>query len=226
MSDVSGEALAELRSAFAEEARRRLDALERGLEGEGAGVELELHAHTLRGSAAVVELGEAERLAAELEGALAADRGRARKLVARLRETVEALPVVPSGASAPAGGEHVVLYVEDDGPNALLVQRMLAQRPAVTMLDARTGAEGLRIARERLPALVLLDLRLPDMHGLDVVAALRADPATARLPLAVVTGGAPSAVLDELEAAGVEEILAKPFDAGRLLSVVDRALAA
>lgn len=226
MSDVSAEALAELRSAFAGEARRRLDALERGLaEKDAETAELELHAHTLRGSAAVVELDEAEHLAAELEKALHDGSGRARELIARLRAAVDALPVVPCATPVPTGGERVVLYIEDDGPNALLVQRMLGHRPAVSMLDARTGAEGLRIARARLPALVLLDLRLPDMHGLDVVAALRGDPVTAALPVVVVTGGAPPAVLDELEDAGVEEILAKPFDAETLLTLVDRALA-
>jgi len=221
---------AALRAAFVPEARRRLDTLARGLDDDGVDVEaLCREAHTLRGSAAVVELDGVAELAAELESTLRGmpDRARAQELVARLRARVETLPAGPV-TEEPAerrGGTTVVLYVEDDRPNALLVERLLLQRPGVTMMDARTGAEGMRLAREHRPALVLLDLRLPDMHGLEVVERLRNDPTTSGLPIAVISGGAEPEVIERLRAAGVTEVMMKPFDVTRLLALVDGALA-
>lgn len=155
------------------------------------------------------------------------DRARAQELVTRLRALVEMLPAgpVPEASAERHGGKTVVLYVEDDRPNALLVERLLLQRPGVTMMDARTGAEGVRLAREHRPALVLLDLRLPDMDGVEVLERLRGDPTTTGLPVAVVSGGAEPEVIERLQAAGVSEIMMKPFDVTRLLAVVDDALA-
>jgi CheY-like chemotaxis protein/HPt (histidine-containing phosphotransfer) domain-containing protein len=216
-----------LRAAFREAALGRLDALERLLEEGALDTDaLSREAHTLRGSASVVELQEITALAAELELALR-DRmpGRAAELVTRLRALVEALPAAPEeAATSLRSAGPAVLYIEDDRPNALLVERILRRRPGIRLLDAPTGSEGIRLAREQRPALVLLDLRLPDMHGLEVLRWLRADPRTAGLPVAVITGGAEPETLERLEAAGVPEVIAKPFDVERLLAVVDAAL--
>lgn len=225
-SDQAGRA--SLRESFAVEARRRLDALEAGLREETSDAEpLFRHAHTLRGSAAVVELDEIAALAAELESELrrSPDQERARQLLARLRALVEPLPTTSSPEpTRPEAGARAVLYIEDDPPNALLVGRILRGRTELAILDARTGADGLRLARERRPALVLLDLRLPDMHGLEVLERLRRDPETADLHVAVVTGGAEPDVLERVRRARVSDILVKPFDVEHLLAVVESAL--
>lgn len=217
--------MSELRRAFVAEARRRLAVLESG-DGDPA-----REAHSLRGSAAVLGLAELERLAGDLEQALTAgETAAARSLAARIRPLVEALaeagPAVhPERAPVPApAGEHTVLYIEDSRPNALLVERTLRLR-GVRMLDARTGADGLRLAREQRPGLVLLDLRLPDMDGAEVLRRLREDGATGAIPVVVLSGGVDPESAEELAAAGVRAVLGKPFSLERLLAIVDDALA-
>lgn len=214
----------ELRRAFVAEARRRLSAIEEE-RGDPAH-----EAHTLRGSAAVVGLGEVEALAAELEGALAAGAvSRARALTARIRGlldgTGEAATAGASRHAAVPAGDRVVLYVEDSRPNAVLVERVLATR-GVRMLAARTGAEGLRLAREERPGLVLLDLRLPDMEGAEVARGLRGQPETATVPIVVLSGAVDPEAAESLAAAGVRAFLGKPFPLERLLALVDEAFSA
>jgi CheY-like chemotaxis protein len=220
----------ELRGLFAEEASRRLEAIERGLAEEAPDLErLALEAHSLRGAARVLGLDETERLAGELEETFAPggplDETAIRRLLAAVRE---ALPVAGPGSAVPVqgarAGSHTVLYVEDSSPNAVLVSRILARRGDVRLLAAATGEEGLRLAREQRPALVLVDVRLPDMDGSEVVRRLREEPATSSVPVVAVTGGVEKEQLDRLQAGGVVDVLYKPFDAGRLLSVVSRAL--
>jgi two-component system cell cycle response regulator len=215
---VSGE----LRQAFVAEARRRLSAIEE--ERDDAARE----AHTLRGSAAVLELTEVERLAASLEEALAAGRSEdSRRLTARIRTLVDALADAepePTAEAAPtSAGDRTVLYIEDSRPNALLVGRTLRLR-GIRMLDAHTGAEGIRLAREEGPGLVLLDLRLPDLDGTVVLQRLREDPATAGIPVVVVSGGVETETAEKLRAAGVFAFLGKPFPLDRLLALVDATL--
>jgi CheY-like chemotaxis protein len=214
----------ELRRAFGAEARRRLSTIEKGA-GDPA-----REAHTLRGSAAVVGVHEVELLAAKLEEALAAEEtAEARALTARIRALldgpVEAGTAPAVGVPAAPTGDRVVLYVEDSRPNAVLVERTLATR-GFRMLNARTGAEGLRLAREARPGLVLLDLRLPDMDGAEVVRRLREQPETAAVPVVVVSGGIGPEAAEALAAAGVHAFLGKPFPLERLLALVEDAFSA
>jgi CheY-like chemotaxis protein len=217
---------AELRAVFAAAARGRLDTLARLVDEGAASSEASLReTHTLRGSARVVGLEEIAGLAAELEAALRDDsREAAGELLGSLRTLVDALPVATSPTATPDMGGPVVLYVEDDRANALVVERILKQRPGLTFLAASTGAEGLRLARERRPVLVLLDMRLPDMRGLDVLERLRADPETAGLEVALITGGVDPDAMNRLEEAGVRDVIGKPFEVRRLLTVVDSVL--
>jgi CheY-like chemotaxis protein len=217
----------ELRSAFVSEARRRLSAIEER-RGDPA-----REAHTLRGSAAVLGLAEVERLSAGLEKALAAgEEDEARRLSAQILPLVEALaePAAAEPEAAAPGkvptslqGGRTVLYIEDSRPNALLVERTLRLR-GIRMLDARTGAEGVRLAREERPGLVLLDLRLPDMDGAEVLRRLREDGGTAEIPVVVVSGGIEPEAAKELSAAGVHAFLGKPFPLERLLALADETL--
>jgi CheY-like chemotaxis protein len=213
---------ADLRRTFVAEAKRRLSTIEE--ERSDAARE----AHTLRGSAAVLGLSDIEGLAADLEGALAAGRAEeSRRLSERIATLVDALDAsealpAEEAAAAPVGGR-TVLYIEDSRSNALLVERTLRLR-GIRMLDAHTGAEGIRLAREERPGLVLLDLRLPDLDGATVFQRLREDPATAEIPVVVVSGGVEPATAQELSAAGVHAFLGKPFPLERLLVLVDEAL--
>jgi len=114
-----------------------------------------------------------------------------------------------------------VLYVEDNEDNIVLVERLLRRRPHLGLLIARDGADGLRQAVDATPALVLLDRRLPDMPGEEVLSHLKATATTTAIPVVMVSGDAPEDGALFL-AAGATDVLAKPFDISLLLAAIDR----
>ena len=83
-----------------------------------------------------------------------------------------------------------VLYIEDNPSNIKLVETILRERPEVTLLVAQQGRLGLDLAREHAPALVLLDLNLPDISGEEILRRLRADERTASIPVVMVSADA------------------------------------
>jgi len=114
-----------------------------------------------------------------------------------------------------------VLYVEDNPTNVLLVERVLALRPAVQLLVATRGEAGFGLALSGRPDLILLDLHLPDMSGEDLLSRLQAEPITQHIPVVVVSADAMADNIARLRAAGAVDYLTKPFDLGELLAVVD-----
>ncbi len=137
--------------------------------------------------------------------------------------TPPASPASPAdrGPLSPSHGPPVtVLYLEDDAASIRLVQQVLRRRPAVRLVVARTGADGLAAAERERPDLVLLDLGLPDLAAEEVMRRLREGPAEAPR-VVVVTGDARTERLQKLRDAGASECLTKPVDLGRLLAVVD-----
>ena len=126
-------------------------------------------------------------------------------------ETVPGDPRVP----------RTVLYIEDNVTNLRLVERILATRAQVTLISALDAKGGLALARGRRPALILLDLDLPDMHGTDVLDRLRAWPDTCDIPVVILTAEAAQASRARLLAAGAIAYLTKPFEMAELLALVD-----
>jgi CheY-like chemotaxis protein len=107
----------------------------------------------------------------------------------------------------------------------LLVQEVLRRRPHVRLLLADNGHEGLRLAREQQPDLILLDNNMPGLSGPEVQARLRADPRTARIPVVALTASAMSGDVQAGLSAGYFRYLTKPVDVAQLLGAVDEALA-
>ncbi|MCU1502607.1 MAG: Signal transduction histidine kinase [Ilumatobacteraceae bacterium] len=123
-----------------------------------------------------------------------------------------------------AGVEPVlVLYVEDNVSNVRLVERVLARRSNTSLLVAMRGRLAVEMAVEHRPDLVLLDLHLPDVSGEVVLQALRADPRTSNIPVAVLSADAMPERVRRLIAEGASHYLTKPLDIERLLAVVDEA---
>lgn len=114
-----------------------------------------------------------------------------------------------------------VLYIEDDLVNFTLVERILEFRPALKLLHAARGETGVELAQIHRPKLILLDLNLPDMHGSDVIERLQGDPATAQLPVVVLSADATPSQIERLLTAGARNYLTKPFDIDPFLAVVD-----
>ena len=118
--------------------------------------------------------------------------------------------------------KRTVLCIEDDELNRRLVARVLRSRSDVSVLAAASGEVGVRIARERLPNLILLDRRLPDRRGVDVLRELKSTAKTARIPVVVLSGDSDRKAVTEVLELGAEEFISKPYDMDELLRVVDR----
>lgn len=124
-----------------------------------------------------------------------------------------------------AGGSEVaVLYIEDNLANLKLIERLLADRPNVELLSSLHAADGIQLAREFRPDLILLDLNLPDIDGDEVLARLREDPNTALIPVVMITADASPGQAKRLIDAGAFDYLTKPIDVQRFFKVIDKAL--
>jgi CheY-like chemotaxis protein len=89
---------------------------------------------------------------------------------------------------------------------------------------AHTGAQALHATRELHPDLVLLDIHLPDISGLEVLQRLRADPATKDIPVVVTSADATQGQIDRLMAAGADDYLTKPLDVPQFVEAVRKRL--
>ena len=105
----------------------------------------------------------------------------------------------------------VVLIVEDNPRNLKLVRDILAHAGYGT-LEAATAEDGLALARAEQPELVLMDVQLPGMDGVEALARLRADPATSGIAVVALTAFAMKADRDRFAAAGFDGYLEKPID--------------
>ncbi len=132
----------------------------------------------------------------------------------------------PAAPPVPAAGRHDVLYIEDNEVNQLLMQGMLAHRPAVQLRLADLPETGMAMALAQPPDLLLLDIQLPGIDGYEVLRRLRQHPALLHTPVIAVSANAMPADLAQAREAGFDGYLTKPLDMQRLLDAVDRALAA
>jgi CheY-like chemotaxis protein len=119
-----------------------------------------------------------------------------------------------------------VLYVEDNRANVLLVQAIFESSPTVQLLTATHGSSGLDLARRQVPDLILLDLNLPDMDGEEFLKKLRAAPATAEIPVVIISADATSKQLNHYRQLGVQDYITKPFDLSLFEEVVGQYLGA
>jgi PAS domain S-box-containing protein len=133
--------------------------------------------------------------------------------------TAIALPVATS--ASPTG---TIVYIEDNLSNVKLVERMVARLPEVRVIPAMQGKLGIDLTRRHHPDLVLLDLHLPDLHGREVLEQLKRDPATAAIPVVVVSADATSGQVERLMAGGATDYLPKPIDLDLLLKTITRML--
>jgi len=130
---------------------------------------------------------------------------------------------VAAGAGAPAR-PHTVLYVEDNPANLKLVQEIVRFRPDLHLVSAPDGHFGLSLARSQRPDVILMDLNLPGLSGLEVLAQLRREPETARIPAIAVSANAMPADIDRALAAGFARYLTKPIDIGQFNEAIDAML--
>jgi CheY-like chemotaxis protein/anti-sigma regulatory factor (Ser/Thr protein kinase) len=117
-----------------------------------------------------------------------------------------------------------VLYIEDNPANSLLVEQLLHSRPNVRLYKAPDGTTGLVLAAASRPDLILIDFRLPDMHGLEVLRRLREQAGTAHTPCVAVSAHALPAEIEQARAGGFHHYWIKPLDTVEFLAGVDALL--
>lgn len=131
-------------------------------------------------------------------------------------ELAVALPQIPP--------VQTVLHVDDNPSNLELVAQLLAQRPQHRLLSASHGRLGLEFARVHSPAVILMDINLPDLSGTEVLEMLRADPATAHIPVIALSANAlPQEIQSGLEA-GFFRYVTKPIQVHEFFNTLDEAL--
>jgi two-component system cell cycle response regulator DivK len=112
-----------------------------------------------------------------------------------------------------------ILYIEDNEFNRKIVRQLLAQTK-YRLLEAVDAESGVKAAQDQPPSLILMDVQLPKMSGLDATRQLRADPRTAAVPIVVITSYALSGDAEKAKAAGATAYLAKPFSPRDLLAKI------
>ena len=119
-----------------------------------------------------------------------------------------------------------VLYIEDNAVNMMIVSELLAQRTQYEFHGAIDGTSGVAMARELQPALVLVDMQLPDFDGIEVLRRLRADPATSHLTCVALSANAMPADVAIAQQAGFADYWTKPIDLAAFTVGVERLMAA
>ena len=117
--------------------------------------------------------------------------------------------------------EGTLLYIEDNVANVRLIDRIVSRRPGLVLLSSMQGSGGLELARHHRPGLILLDLHLPDMHGAEVLARLRADRKTRDIPVVILSADATPGQITQLLSEGAHAYLTKPVDVAEVLGVLD-----
>ena len=112
-----------------------------------------------------------------------------------------------------------VLYVEDNEYNRKIV-RQLFSRTRYRLIEAMDGEEGIAAAQRELPNLILMDVQLPKVSGLDATRTLKADARTKGIPIIVITSFALSGDREKAAEAGASSYLAKPYSPRELLELV------
>ena len=209
---LSGEQQAHLFEPF-----NRLGAEQRRIPGTGIGLTITKRLVELMGGRIEVasEAGRGSRFSVLLTRVMLAPRAQSAVTAAA------ALPEPDSGATATLD----LLYAEDNPVNARLVEEVVATCPGVRLRLAETGTAALQAARARPPDLMLVDMHLGDMTGLQLHAALRADPATAGIPCIALTADALPESAAQAREAGFADYMTKPIDVFALRLRLDDARA-
>jgi len=145
-----------------------------------------------------------------------------------LRLPAAALPSHSAAAALetlrPAYHRRRVHYVEDNATNVEVMRGVLAQRPQIDMESSAMGLDALAALKQRRPDLILLDMHLPDISGLELLRHLKQDDAVADIPVIVVSADATAARMQEALLLGALHYVTKPVDVARFLEMLDHVL--
>ena len=135
--------------------------------------------------------------------------------VGKVEPTAVVQPQLPHGARL-----RILLYVEDNPANLMLVEQLIARRPDLRLLTAVTGHLGIDLARTSRPEMILMDINLPDISGIEVMKILREDSATAHIPIVALSANAMPRDIEKGLAAGFFRYLTKPIKVNEFMDTV------
>ncbi len=189
----------------------RLDADAKGIEGTGLGLALSKGLMEAIGGSLDVESVPGEGSTFWLELPLAT-------ITSNFAETELDL-TLPSDVESSFSA--TVLYIEDNIGNVRLLERLLAHRPSITLVTTLRGSEGLALALEHQPDLILLDVHMPDLSGYEVLSSLRRDERTKSIPVVMLSADASHEQVQRFRDAGARDYLTKPLDLQSFLDQLD-----
>jgi CheY-like chemotaxis protein len=173
---------------------------------------------------AIVEIAELLKTKAESDKNVQAMLSAARGLL----DVIDKQPTKPrdhdSAPRSAANEQCDVLHIEDDSLSFAAVKLLLGTKRKLTVLRAHNGNAGIALAQTHRPKLILLDLNLPDIHGSEVIERLQKSPATAHIPVVVVSGDATASQIERLLVLGARNYLTKPFEPAPFLAVIDEVM--
>ncbi len=131
---------------------------------------------------------------------------------------------VPPAPTFSGAAPSTLLYVEDNPANLELVEQLVARRPDLHLLSAADGNLGIEFARAYLPEVILMDINLPGISGIEAMKILHADPTTAHIPIIALSANAVPRDVERALEAGFFDYLTKPIKVGHFMEVLDVAL--
>ncbi len=141
-----------------------------------------------------------------------------------LRPATAGEQVVPAVPVPEIGAHHCVLYIEDNPANLKLVARILTRRMDLDLITAHTGELGLELARHRRPELIILDINLPGMDGIELRGRLRLYEETRDIPVIALSANVLPRDIERAMNAGFQDYVTKPIRVETLFAAVDRVI--
>ena len=134
------------------------------------------------------------------------------------------LPTELSPSGQENSEQRILLYVEDNPANLMLVEQIIESQPRLNMMSARDGNHGVRLARAHLPDVILMDINLPGISGIEAMNILRKDPMTKHIPIIALSANAMLRDIEKGLEAGFFRYLTKPIKLNEFISALDGAL--
>jgi CheY-like chemotaxis protein len=117
--------------------------------------------------------------------------------------------------------QRTILYIEHNPANFLLVENLVAIRSNFKLLRADNGHQGVQMACSHVPDLILMEINLPDINGMEALKILRESPETAHIPVIAVSSNAYEKQIEEALKAGCNRYLTKPYKINDLMNAID-----
>ncbi len=138
--------------------------------------------------------------------------------------TGNTMPAEHSPQTHESSRQRILLYVEDNPANLLLVEQIIESHPHVNMLSARDGNHGVALARAHHPDVILMDINLPGISGIEAMNILRKDQTTKHIPIIALSANAMLRDIEKGQEAGFFRYLTKPIKINEFMSALDGAL--